>query len=238
MNSRKTLLLGMIMLVCSLLAAIPVNTVITYPMPYPMKATQDGSIVVGQAGQASAALMWTEAGGVVDFGAGNLYDISENHLIAGEKLIEYQGQEVLQAGYFTTSGVFTAIPNPAGATPTDGFLSTAYAISADGSTLAGMSWRPGWATEAIKWTSSTGTVSLYNANSARVNSLSQDGGIAGGWITADFGNRVPVYWDQTNTMHYVTNAEEDGEVMGVSPNGQYMCGYYWEGGFVKGPNQI
>lgn len=238
MISKKFILILSLFMLALSLCAIPENALVTFPMPYPMKATQDGAIVVGQAGQDAGALVWTEALGVQNFGEGNAYDISDNLIIAGEKRVENNGQIYLQAGYFNMDGQFTSIGSLPDGAVVDGFGSTAYAISGNGQMMAGMCWKADWTTEAFKWTNATGMTGIYPATTSRVNSLNQDGSIAGGWITHEFGNRIPVYWDLNNNINYVINAEENGEVMGVSPNGQYICGYYSGGAFVKSQDQL
>ncbi|HOQ79722.1 MAG TPA: T9SS type A sorting domain-containing protein [Candidatus Cloacimonadota bacterium] len=235
MISKKTLLLITLAFTFLLLNAIPSNTIVPIDMDNPSAATQDGSVVVGSGYE--EAYMWTEEGGLVFLGEGVAYNISDNLLIAGEKKEPYgdTGNIYSQAGYWDMDGIFTLIPNLPNANPSDGFLSHAYAISADGTTLAGMDWLAGWQTAAFRWSAATGIVNLYDDDSARVNSLSSDGSIAGGWITSDFGGRFPVYWDADNVMHYAVPFDEDngGEVMGVSRNGEYICGYTYDGGFVK-----
>lgn len=233
MISKKHLVLICLISMSWFLMAIPVNTIVTIPMPFPMKATQDGSIIVGQSGMDGGALVWTEANGVLNFGTGNAYDISENHVIAADKLVENNNQQYLEAGYYNMQGQFTGIGNVPGGQIVDGSMSTAYAISGNGNVIAGMGWKVGWTVEAFKWTSATGMVGLCPTSSSRVNSVSFDGAVAGGWTTAEFGNRVPVYWDAANVIHNIAGAEDDGEVMGVSNNGLNFCGYLNGYGFTK-----
>ena len=240
MISRKTLLIMVLAFAFLSLNAIPSNVLVPIAIDNPAAATQDGSVVVGSGYE--TAFMWTEEDGITYLGEGNAYGISDNLLIAGDKKLPYNGsdQEYFQAGYWNMDGEYTVIPNIDNASPTDGFLSHAYAINGDGTVLAGMTWVEGWQTASFRWSEETGPVNLFDDDSARVNSLSSDGTIAGGWITSSFGGRFPVYWDAANVMHYAIEFDEDngGEVLGVSQNGEYLCGYSYDGGFVRHGDQL
>ena len=226
MLTAKTLVMFIILVISSLLNAIPENTLVSYPMQFPMKANPDASVIVGQAGGGSAVLVWTEEDGVVNLGEGDAYDISGNNIIAGEKTIRDENGALIRrtAGFWDMNQNFTEIGNFPGQNPTgDGNFSTAYAISENGTILAGMGWLGG-RTSAFKWTADGGIIDLRPeaTTSSRVNALSGDGSLAVGWITGQWG-RLPVYWDADNVMHEIPN-DGSGEAMGVSPSGQYFTG--------------
>lgn len=235
MMIAKTLIMFIILLISSMLAAIPENTLVSYPMPFPLRANPDASVIVGSAGGGNAALVWTEESGVVSFGEGDANDISANNKVAGEKFIRDENDNLIRktAGFWDMEGNFTEIGNFPGQNPTgDGNFSTAYAVSQDGNVFAGMGWI-GNRTSAFKWTEEGGIVDLRPeaTTSSRVNALNADGSLAVGWITGQWG-RLPVYWDANNVLHEIPN-DGSGEAMGVSPSGQYFVGSAGGQGFLN-----
>lgn len=215
------------------LGAIPENEIVPFPITFAMKASPDGTVVVGNAGGGSMASYWTEETGVVNLGVGEAHDVSSNYLIAGTATLETDNGPVDTAGFWNLEGEFTDIGSFPGTVPTaNGEFSDGMAISDDGTTIAGMGWVAGWVANALRWTEAGGIVNLHPSveNSSRVNALSADGSIAVGWVDDDW-MRKPAYWDANNTLHMISD-DMDGEALAISPDGQTILGTLEEEAFI------
>lgn len=222
-----------VLLSVGFLGAIPENEIVPIAIPFTMKASPDGTVVVGNGGSEGMASYWTEETGVVHLGPGEAHDISENYLMAGTAALETDEGPVATAGFWNLEGEFTDIGSFPGSVPLEGGeFSTGMAISEDGTTVAGMGWISGWVANALKWTEADGAINLNPSeeNSSRVNALSADGSIAVGWVDDDW-LRKPAYWDANNTLHLIGD-EMDGEALGISSDGQTIVGVIEEEGFV------
>ncbi len=237
-STTKLWLLVLIIGISSILTAIPQNELYEFGIGFPMKATPNAQVIVGSPAQGTAALSWTELGGLNVLGDGTAYDVSVNHRVAGDR---FNGTYYV-AGYWDldNNNEWVEIGNFPGAQPCDQFFSTAYAISQDGSTLAGMGWNANWHVDAFKWTAATGFTNLCpgSPTNSRVNCLSGDGTIAGGWKETDFGPRQPVIWDANNEMTIIGGPESMGEVIGISTDAHYKVGCYGNYGFSYHDNEL
>lgn len=221
----------LLLLGVSFVNAIPENQIIPFNIPFAMSANSDGSIIAGYMGSGEGAYYWTEATGVVSLGLGDAGGVSENDLIVGTKLITDDNGNRSTAGYWNLAGEFTEIGSFPGSVPTDdGYYSDGYAISSDGTVIAGMGWTGAWTANAMRWSAATGMVNLRQSDeSSKVNTLSADGSIAAGWLESDW-MRYAAYWDANNVQHIIPGLG-DSEVMSVSANGQLMVGNSDDSGF-------
>jgi hypothetical protein len=237
MTNRKLLsgLFSLLLLLgVSFVDAIPENQIVTLEMPYAMSANGEGddTTVVGYEGSWVQAYYWNEDDGLVSLGTGDAEGISENGYIVGTKLINDNGVNRATAGYWDLDGNFTEIGGLPGAVAnSEGFYSDGFAISSDGSVIAGMGWTGGWTTNAIKWTEETGLVNLRPGDeSSKVSGLSGDGSIAVGWIESN-NVRYAAYWDSENVQHSIPGLT-DSEAMAICENGEYIIGSAIGSGFI------
>ncbi len=183
--------------------------------------SSDGLIAVGGNGQGGNGFSWTAAGGIVELGQGEAWGATNDGVIVGEFV---DGDGNAAAGYHL--GVsWIPIGGIPGQQPTsDGLLSSAYAVSADGSKIAGMGWHgDNYTAEAFYWTQEEGVVGLgqEGGRSSRANVISPDGTIIAGWQEADFGNRMPAVWTPELT---ILGNEDDGEINGMKADGSVFVG--------------
>jgi hypothetical protein len=131
------------------------------------------------------------------------------------------------ASYIAPDGTIVEIGNFENGIQEGEFISTAYAVNADGTVFAGMGWMSGMHTNAFSWTEDGGFVNLSPSDeySSRVNTMNVEGTVFYGWTTTEFGSRRPTKWD-TGTESFLPTFmdSDDGEVMAVSQNGDYLCG--------------
>ncbi len=226
--TKKRLLSGfftlLLLLGVSFVGAIPENQIIPFAIPFALSANSDASIVVGYVGNNEGAYYWTEESGVVSLGPGDANGVSENNKVVGTSVISDDNGSRATAGYWNLEGEFTEIGNFPGIEPTaDGYFSDGYAISSDGTVIAGMGWTGGWTANAMKWSEETGMINLRSSDeSSRVNTMNSDGSIVAGWLESNY-MRYAVYWDAENEEHIIPGLG-DSEVMSVSANGELMVG--------------
>lgn len=229
--STKTykLMLLLIFTGLQLLSAIPVNELVPIQMMFPYRATEDGSRVVGHELSRLGAYMWTEQTGVINLGEGEAKDVSESHITVGtRKISNMDGSFYFVACLWDSLGNITDINAPDEIDPTgDGNYTDGFAISDDGEVIGGMYWTSGWDVKAFKWDWLTNFQSLTPEYSGSViKSINADGSKCVCRITLENGMWKPVWWDNQNEIHFLDVPEDnDGELLGISPNGEYMAGF-------------
>ncbi|MGP1346548.1 MAG: hypothetical protein ACTS3F_07770 [Phycisphaerales bacterium] len=122
-----------------------------------------------------------------------------------------------------------ALPN-AGNCPS---RSNGYSMTTDGSVVVGLSW-DGCSGRGFKWTPEGGMVSLQNMSNGgnRASIISPDGAIIAGFAQGTF-NRTPTKWDGQTLMGTLLGpggADAEGEVRGISDDGQHLIGTVYLGG--------
>jgi uncharacterized membrane protein len=183
----------------------------------------DGTVVVGQNNE--GAFRWRFDGGFTYLDGTTA--IAANHdgsIVAGNTTVGATEVALRSVGDVGT---------PLGgieATGCDFYLSSAYAISGDGSVVVGLGWQ-GCDARAFRWSESTGMTALAQEGtaSARANSISADGTHIGGWEEASGGLRRAVLWDERGDPTFVLrgepgNAEGGGEVWGMTSDGSTFVG--------------
>ncbi len=113
----------------------------------------------------------------------------------------------------------------AGACPS---RSDSYEISADGSTVVGLSW-DGCSGRGFVWTEATGMLELRNLANGnnRASVISADGTIIGGFAQGSF-SRTPAIWsnDTTGELLDPPNGDAVGEVHGIRDDGSILLGNF------------
>jgi len=226
MFNRLVLSAFMAFLIFSL-AALPENQLVTISgMGSPLAFNEDENILYGTSSWYTGVYKWTEENGVVTVHETFMpQSVSPNGYVAGELLSDQLGYNI--AGYLTPDGEYVEIGNFNNGQPMDTFYSTAYAVNHDGTIFGGMGWIDTGGVEAFKWTQESGIIDLNPTTdvNARVNCMNGDGSSLYGWYTADFGNRMPVRWDDEGmTIMNTFNDSGDGEVLSVSHDGNLQCG--------------
>lgn len=168
------------------------------------KVSDNGQYVCGS-NYPSPAFLWTEAGGRINLGTdfSEGYAVSNNGVVAGRfidsTLPAPSGNPTLRAAYFENN-TWTALEGYPGYPVLDEQSYThAYGISADGSMIVGMQWRPNWSAEACYWDNSgIHLLGQTGGGSSRANDVevTNDGFIICGWDGVSGGaDRRAFYWD-------------------------------------------
>ena len=190
--------------------------------------SDDGSVVVGKDGE---TYRWTAIGGRVTIrpfeGLGGLAAVSGDGNIAVTDIKNGNGDTVAGAwmqvpGWLSLGFLPNALRCPS--------RSDAYDISADGSTVVGLSW-DGCSGRAFKWDAFNGMVDLsrLGTGSARANAVSGDGSTVGGWEWATNGTRRATAWFPNGTQALLVpttpaNPDGAGEVWAINHDGSVIVG--------------
>ena len=102
--------------------------------------------------------------------------------------------------------------------------SNAYDISADGTTVIGLSW-DGCSGRGFKWTAANGMEELEVLGFAgnRASAISDDGSTIGGFANGTSG-RTPAFWSAGDNTGQVVNINAQGEVYGFNSDGSKSVG--------------
>ena len=207
---------------------------------YPLRVSNDGSIVVGNdASGGFVPFRWTQAGGFVSLGrpqyvgGGGMPGMSAD----GSKVASSIGS--LDSSY-TTQGLWTQgsgwtelmPPIPPDGGISDGSYGNVYSMSGDGNTVVGLYWRHGFGSaHASKWTQATGVVDLggqVTNHSSRANDVNFDGSVIVGWLETNEGPWRPAAWaNGTCTLLTTYDASVNtgsGEARVVSRDGNVIAG--------------
>ena len=183
------------------------------------------------------AFIWNEITGRVDLNPttefSEAYDVSNDGIVVGRfydpTLPAPGGNPTLRAGYWE-NGNWSALAGLTGLDPLDELSFThAYGISADGSRIVGMQWRPDYSVEAVYWDDvsiATGLGQTYGENS-RANCTSSNGSIIAGWNAGPDGipDRTAYSWDPT--PHYLGGFDQTypvGESRAINSDGSVIVG--------------
>jgi uncharacterized membrane protein len=179
--------------------------------------------------------IWSNSGGRVELSSGEYseaYDVSNNGRVVGRfydpTLPAPSGNPTLRAAYWE-NGSWNSLNGLAGLLPLDEMSFThAYGISADGTTICGMQWRPDWSVEAVVWINGTvtGLGQTFGENS-RANVVSANGSIIAGWNAGPGGSpdRMAYYWNPI--PQFIGGFDQTylvGESRGINSDGSVIVG--------------
>jgi hypothetical protein len=199
--------------------------------------TPNGQYFVWQAGGATQYIGGVSAGD----GVGGQAKISnDGRYISGTIFNAAQNYHEM-ARYDRTTGTWTGFGAlPGIGTQIDAEVSSGWAVSGDGQTVAGLGWTTQGTADAYAsvWRQSTGLVSLgTNAvgNSTRANALSNDGSVVGGWQDGN-GRQGAVWVNGVQQLIFDNDGNAASEVLALSGDGQWATGIGF-GGFFGPPAQ-
>lgn len=205
----------------------------------------DGGVVVGETTSGSPYFMWSSGGGYSLIGG-----VTAGNGVGGTPKISsdgrYVGGTTFNAGagyhemsrYSVVSGTWTGLGGvPGTGQQIDAEVSSGWAISGDGSSVAGLGWTTiGTAdAHAFQWTEGLGSFDLGSnavGRSSRANALNFDGSVAVGWQDGD--NRQGAVW--VNGVQELIGPDpfSAGEALAVSGDGQWVTGLHNAGFFGQG----
>ena len=205
---------------------------------YPTGISTDGTYVVGTYFGGGASYFWSNPTGTIPI-SGTPYGISDNGLVAGtfsNPAVLYNGNNVETAGTWEhTTSQWTFL----GMNPTVPIFAvdynTGWDITADGLTVVGMQWLPGYDVSAFQWTSAGGYQMIGNGvgQGSRASGISANGLVVYGWAETTSTSRTPVVW--YNNQAILINSSQPGEGFGASTAGNYVTGTVGSQGFRWSP---
>ena len=198
--------------------------------------SKNGQYVCGMS-YPNPGYIWNEITGRVDLNPttefSEAYDVSNDGIVVGRfydpTLPAPGGNPTLRAGYWE-NGSWNALAGLVGLVPLDELSFThAYGISADGSRIVGMQWRPDYSVEAVYWDDAsiaTGLGQTYGENS-RANCVSSIGLVMAGWNAGPSGipDRTAFSWDPA--PHYLGGFDQSypvGESRAINSDGTIIVG--------------
>ncbi len=214
-------------------------TVLMNTYTYPVAMSTDGSYVSGAYFGGAVNYFWSQATGVIQV-SGTVYGVSDAGVTTGtfsNPNLQYNGSNVECAGRWdhTTSQWTFLGTNPLspGTFSTD--YNSGWDISADGSTVVGLQYWPGYVYRAFKWTQSGGYTDIGNGVGlgSRASGLSADGSVIYGWAQSSTVSRTPVIW--LNGQVIFVDGTEPGEAFGASTTGNFVTGTVGNMGFLWSP---
>ncbi|MEA1971694.1 MAG: hypothetical protein U9N34_00110, partial [Candidatus Cloacimonadota bacterium] len=216
MKKKSNIYLLILTLITVHISAIPIGEVVVIDIPWILDANDDCSILVGGG---AGGQFWTEETGVVTISStSEAAAISENGIIAGTEVEEDEATacwwdiDILE-------------PNFLGSVQADQ-TNTANAINNDGSVIAGLQWYSGGmgSAKAYKWTPESGSVLLpdvLNWSSSRVDCITPDGSLIGGYAAQERSIWRPVLWNETEIIELPYIMDTFSVVSSISPNGEW-----------------
>ena len=219
--------------------SVVVTTIMT-TYTYPTGISSDGNYVVGSTFGGGASYFWSEPTGIVQI-PGTVYGISDNGHTSGaysNSVVQYNGSNVETAGIcdpgtliWTFLGMNPAVPQTFSTDYNNG-----WDLTADGNTVVGMQWYPGYNYSAFKWTQSGGYTMIGTGvgNGSRASGISANGATIYGWGEYPGASRTPVIW--YNGQVFTINAAQYGEAYGASTTGNYVTGEINNQGFRWSPS--
>ncbi len=214
--------------------------IIVQAYTYPTSMSLDGEFVIGTAFGGSSAYFWTASSGSTATVSGTPYGVASDGTVGGSfsnNQFLYNGSNVETAGTWkasTGSWTFLGInPQVPQAFATD--YNVGWDITADGTTMVGMQWYPGYDYRAFKWTQANGyqDIGAGVGNGSRASGISANGAVVFGWAETSGASRTPVIW--YNNQAVFINSNQFGEAYGASPNGNYVTGELTGIGFLWTP---
>ncbi len=190
--------------------------------------------------------VWTASGGFQAIGG-----VSPGNGVGGQAKISADGRYIsgttfnaamgyhemsrydMQTGQWTGFGMVPGV-----GTQIDAEVSSGWAVSGDGRSVAGLGWTTlGSAdTHAFQWTEGVGPIDLGSAsigNSARVNGLDHDGNVAVGWQDGA-GRQGSVWVDGAQELIFDNGGQAAQEAFAVSGDGRWAVGLGIGGFFAPG----
>ncbi len=187
--------------------------------------TPDGEIVVGTRPGGSFVWRWRDdPAPTLIAGAGAVAVSDDGTVLAGTWFDPVSNLE--EAARWTQATGWVSL---GGSASCDAFLSAAYDISGDGSTIVGLAW-DACSGVGFRWTAATGLEQLdvlANGHN-RASTISGDGSTIGGFAQGTL-SRTPAYWESDLTG-VVLDPTFQGEVLGLSEDGSLSVGTRFFGG--------
>ena len=191
--------------------------------------TPDGEIVVGGSGGDGFIWRWRVEPAPTFVPGGNFTAVSsDGSVIAGNM---DPGTALSTAGIWTAAAGWHSLGSlPGASSGCGGGLSSAYDISADGTTVVGLSWMNSCDGRGFMWTAAGGMQPLQKLANGhnRCSAISGDGLVLGGFAQGTF-SRTPAYWSWDGTGS-VIDADLQGEVYELNGDGSLSVGTLAFGG--------
>lgn len=186
--------------------------------------SRDGRVIVGETETQAFYWRWQEDPAPVIIGGTEAWGVSDDgNVIAGRVFSPTVNAEVAARWTEATGWV------PLGDLPTTSFCvgSWAYAISGDGSSIAGLGF-DGCDSVGFLWTEANGTQPLENLpgvqNGDRPNAISQDGSLIAGFAGGFAPGSAALWWASDLSGAYATSAAS--QFNGLSSDGTFGVGRY------------
>lgn len=214
-------------------------TILMNNYTYPVAMSTDGSYVSGAYFGGSVNYFWSQATGVIQV-SGTVYGVSDAGVTTGtfsNSNLLYNGSNTESAGLWdpgTSQWNFLGV-NPGSPTPFASDYNSGWDITADGSTVVGLQFYPGYNYSAFKWTQTGGYVDIGSGvgSGSRASGISSDGSVIFGWAQLPTASRTPVIWYNGQIIYI--NATQQGEAFGASTTGNYVTGSIGNLGFLWSP---
>ena len=217
-------ILGSIALVAAV-ASGPVAAQQFVALPPDSKANDvsaDGEVVVGSSGIDGLIWRWRVDPAPTIVPGGSFTAVSADGSVVAGNITS--GPDAGTAGIWTEAGGWQSLGwLPGASTGCGGGMSSAYDISADGTTIAGLSWE-GCDGRGFMWTDASGMQPLMRLANGhnRCSTISGNGLVLAGFAQGTF-SRTPAFWswDQTGS---VIDPDLQGEVYEVNFEGNLSVG--------------
>jgi len=229
---------------------IPVNITITEPssvqvhimlpeLTFPYDISESGEYVAISGFGSGGGYLWSKTNGLTPIGGLEPYiqAVSEEGVVGGTaRNPDYNasGDNVFFSGYWhPQTGEWTFLPiNPAAGQPIYADYNSCWGMTADGLTLVGMQYFPGYQYRAFKWTQAGGYEMIGDVEPAgnRPNGISNDGSVVFGWANLPAASRSPVIWAGNDFIKIAEN--EYGEANAASSTGEFVAGFAGTNGFI------
>lgn len=229
MKRIGALMLGLALLAGTAHATVTFETI--FDGGFPLGVTPDGQTVAGNT-TGYGPFRWTQAGGLVPLGMvptpspGGTPGISADGNRVASTILG-SDSTYSAAGLWTLGSGWTELPFPADGIIRDGGSTTAYALSADGSTVVGLYWRAVGRGHAFRWTQAGGSIDLGSANpssASRADVVNADGSVIAGWDEAITGRWRAAAW-VNGFESLLGDSSGDSQVHGINPAGTIAVGF-------------
>lgn len=205
----------------------------------------DNGIASGSANPAGHYFMWTAGDSLIDIGG-----VSPGNGVGGQGKISADGRYISgttynaamnyheMSRYDTTTGTWTGFGLLPGGGQIDAEVSSGWAISGNGMSVAGLGWLSSGQAHAMQWNDGAGVSDLGSTvagRSSRANGLNYDGSVVAGW--QDGAGRQGAAWVNgvQELIFLADGVTAAQEAQAVSGNGEWVVGI-GIGGFVAPGN--
>lgn len=229
---------------------VPVNITITEPssvqvhimipeLTFPYDISENGEYVAISGFGSGGGYLWSKTTGLTPIGGLEPYiqAVSEEGVVGGTARnpdYNVSGDNVFMSGYWhPQTGEWTFLPiNPEAGQPIYADYNSCWGMTADGLTIVGMQYFPGYQYRAFKWTEAGGYDMIGDVEPAgnRPNGISNDGSVVFGWANLPAASRSPVIWVGDDFIKIAEN--EFGEANAASSTGEYVVGTAGVNGFI------